>query len=143
VPEEPTTPDPVERVRRIVAAINAQDFAAAMSFYARDAILDAEDAGVHEGRSAIRSFYEDGWGAYEDRAYEDPQQEAEEIRDLGNSVVMVVILMRGRLPGAAGLLQQRYAAVATWANGLIDKQRNYTDIDEARTAAERLAQERG
>jgi ketosteroid isomerase-like protein len=127
----------VGRVQRIVAAMNAQDFAAAVSFYAPDAILDAEDAGVHEGRPAIRSFYEDWWGAYEDQ-----QQEAEEIRDLGDGVVIVVILMRGRLRGAAGVLQQRYAAVATWANGLIEKQTNYLDIHEARAAAQRLAEER-
>jgi ketosteroid isomerase-like protein len=140
--EESTTPDLVELVERIVAAINAQDFAAAVSFYAPDAILDADDAGVHEGRPAIRSFYEDWWGVYEDRTYEKPQQEAEEIRDLGDGVVIAVILMRGRLRGAAGVLQQQYAAVATWANGLIDKQTNYLDVDASRTAAERLAEER-
>ena len=135
--QESTTPDLVERVQRIVAAMNAHDFAAAVCSYAPDAVLDTEAPGVHEGRPAIRSFYEDWWGAYEDQ-----QQEAEEIRDLGDGVVVVVLLMRGRLRGTAGLLQQRYAAVATWADGLIEKQTNYLDIDEARAAADRLAEER-
>ena len=34
MPDEFTTPDLVERVQQIVAAMNAQDFAAAVSFYA-------------------------------------------------------------------------------------------------------------
>jgi uncharacterized protein (TIGR02246 family) len=138
MPEESTTPDLVERVQQIVAAMNARDYDAATSFYAPDAVLDAEDAGVHEGRSAIRSFYEAWW-----RTYEDHQQKTEEIRDLGNSVVIAEIHMYGRLPGAPASLEQRYAAVATWRNGLIEKQRNYLDIDEGRAAAERLAEERG
>jgi hypothetical protein len=37
----------------------------------------------------------------------------------------------------------RYAAVAPLADGLIERQSNYNDIDEARAAASRLAQERG
>ena len=136
--EESTTADLVERVQQIVKAMNARDFDAAMSFYAPDAVLDAEDAGIHEGRPAIRSFYEVWWSTYEDR-----QQKAEEIRDLGNCVVIAAIHMYGRLPGAPASLEQRYAAVATWRHGLIEKQRNYLDIDEARAAAERLAEERG
>jgi ketosteroid isomerase-like protein len=138
VPRESASFDLVDRVRRIVAAVNARDFDAAMSFYAPDAVLDAEDAGIHEGRPAIRSFYQVWW-----RTYEDHQQEAEEIRDLGNCMVIVAIHMYGRLPRASAFLEGRYAAVATWRNGLIENQRNYLDIDEARAAAERLAEERG
>jgi ketosteroid isomerase-like protein len=136
--EESTSLDLVERVQRIVAAVNARDFDAAMSFYGPDAVLDAEAAGIHEGRPAIRSFYEVWW-----RAYEDHQQKAEDIRDLGNGVVVTAIHMYGRLRGTSAPLDQRYAAVATWRNGLIERQRNYLDIDEAHAAAERLAEERG
>ncbi|HEY4429311.1 MAG TPA: nuclear transport factor 2 family protein [Solirubrobacteraceae bacterium] len=127
----------VERVEQIVAAMNARDFDVAVGFYASGAVLDAEDAGIYEGRLAIRSFYEEWWGSYKDH-----YQEAEEIRDVGNGVVMVVIHLHGRL-GGVGVLEQRYAAIATWADGLIEKQRNYLDIAEARAAAERLAEERG
>ena len=75
--------------------------------------------------------------------YEDHQQEVGEVRDLGDSVTFNVVLQRARLPDTTGALQNRYAVVATWANGLIEKQKNYQDIDEARAAAERLAAERG
>ena len=136
--EESTTPDLVERVQRIVAAVNARDYDAAMSFCAPDAVLDAEDAGIHEGRPSIRGFYEGWWSTYEAH-----RQEAEEIGDLGNGVVMAVIHLHARLPGAPAWLEQRYAAIATWTDGRIEKQRNYLDIDEARAAAERLAAERG
>jgi uncharacterized protein (TIGR02246 family) len=135
--EEPTTADLVELVQRIVAATNARDFDAVASLYAPDAVLDSR-LEVFEGRSAIRGVYEDWW-----RAYQDHQQEVEEVRDLGNGVIFVAILQRARLPDTSGALQNRYAAVATWANGLIEKQTNYQDIDEARAAAERLAEERG
>jgi hypothetical protein len=37
----------------------------------------------------------------------------------------------------------RFAAVTTWVDGLIERNTNYTDIDEARAGAERLAEERG
>jgi hypothetical protein len=33
--------------------------------------------------------------------------------------------------------------VVTWIDGLIERTTNYFDIDEARAAAERLAEERG
>jgi ketosteroid isomerase-like protein len=130
--------DLVERVHQIVAAVNGRDFDTAMSFYAPDAVLDAEGAGIHEGRPAIRSFYEAWWDTYEDS-----KQKAEDIRDLGNGVVIALIHLYGRLAAAPVLLEQRYAAVAVWTNGLIEEQRNYLGIDEARAAAERLAEERG
>ena len=54
-----------------------------------------------------------------------------------------VDLQHGRPSGSDGFVRFRYAAVSTWADGLIALQTNYTDIDEARAAAERLAQEWG
>jgi hypothetical protein len=36
-----------------------------------------------------------------------------------------------------------WKSLRVWANGVILRGTNYTDIDEARTAAERLAEERG
>ena len=138
MPEEYTTPDLTVLVQQIVAATNARDFEAVISFYAPDASLDAWGIGMHQGRAAIRGLYEDWWAMYEDH-----QQEAKEIRDLGNGVIFVVVLQRARLPDTTGALHNRYAAVATWVNGLIEKQTNYQDIDKAHAAAERLAEERG
>jgi hypothetical protein len=37
----------------------------------------------------------------------------------------------------------RFASVAVFADGVLVRHTLYTDIDEARAAAERLAQERG
>ena len=54
-----------------------------------------------------------------------------------------VLIQRGRLPGSKSWLQVRYGGVTTWAHGLIERATYYADIDEARAAAERLAQERG
>jgi uncharacterized protein (TIGR02246 family) len=136
MPEESATPGLVELVHRIVAATNARDFDAVTSFYAPEGVL--ENVGlIFEGRSAIRGLYEDWW-----RAYEDHQQDVQEVRDLGSGVIFLVVLQRARLPDTTGGLQNRYAAVAIWANGLIEKQTNYQDIDQGRAAAERLAAER-
>jgi hypothetical protein len=50
--------------------------------------------------------------------------------------------MRGRSPGASSWVQQRYAAVTTWTDGLVTNTANSLDIDAARAAAEDLAKER-
>ena len=63
--------------------------------------------------------------------------------DLGNEVAFAVIVQRARLTGSAAEVRMRYASVNSQAEGLFDRITNYLDIDEARAAAERLAQERG
>jgi len=92
MPEESTTPDLEEALRRFVDAINAQDFDAAVSIYAHDAILDTS-VGIHRGRAAIRGFIEDWLGTYEQHDWK-----ADEVRDVGNGVVFVVVCQRARLP---------------------------------------------
>jgi hypothetical protein len=49
----------------------------------------------------------------------------------------------GRPVGSSGEVQLRYGTVSVWEDGKIARITNYTGIDEARAAAERLAQERG
>ena len=93
---------------------------------------------MFEGREAIRGFFED-WAI----SYDDFEQALEEVSDLGNGVTFGVFLMRGRLAGSSGSVELRYAGVSTWADGLIERVTTYLDINEARAAAERLAQERG
>jgi ketosteroid isomerase-like protein len=134
--EEPTTPDLVERVRR---SIEAEDMEAVVSFYAPNAVWDASPwgMGVFEGQAAVRGFFED-WRS----SYAGLEWKAEEIRDLGNGVTFAVILQKGRVAGSSGSVQLRYASVTEWADGLIVRNTTYTDIDEAREAAERLAEER-
>jgi hypothetical protein len=60
-------------------------------------------------------------------------------------VTFSVVVNRGRLHGSSHWIELRYAAVTTWVDGLIERGIGYTDVDvdEARGAAERLAQERG
>ena len=68
---------------------------------------------------------------------------AEELLDLGNGVTFSVIHNRGRPVGSTAEAQQRLAWVATWQEYKITRVEIYVDIDEARAAAERLAEERG
>jgi len=137
--EEFTTPDLAELTRRAIEPANRRDFDAMMSFYAPDAVCDTSPVGtgIFEGIAAIRGFFEDWIGAYEEF-----ENEPEEILDLGNGVVSSVIRQDARPVGSTGHFGVRYAGVIVWAEDLIVRLTTYPDIDEARTAAEGLAQER-
>ena len=137
--QESTTPDLVELTRRAVEARNAGDIDAAMSFCAHDAVYDARRVGLRlEGREAIRGFLEQ-WSS----VYEEVKIELQEGRDLGHGVMFTVISQHGRLPNTTAWVQEAFPLVSIWADGLIQHTASYTDIDKARAAAERLAQERG
>ena len=138
MPEESTTPDFAQRMERSVEAFHAGDFDLAVSFYAPDALFYPRAVGVLEGREAIRSFFEDWHGTYEDFTFE-----LEEFRDLGNGVALGVVTQGGRLADTAARVYDRFALVFTGADGMIETETNFSDIDEARAAAEKLAQERG
>ena len=141
MPEESTTPDLEESSRRLREALSRGDLDAAVAIYAPDAAWDVSLLGlegVFEGREAIRGAWEDLRAPYEDLEFV-----MEEFRDLGRGVTLVVVLARGRLRGSTGFVESRTAFVATWANGLIERNTTYLDIDEARAAAERLAQDGG
>jgi hypothetical protein len=72
-----------------------------------------------------------------------PRTQFEEVHDLGNGVAYAVPVLNARLAGSTGSVQGRFGAVSIWVDGLCERVTNYFDIGEARTAAERLAQERG
>jgi ketosteroid isomerase-like protein len=93
--------------------------------------------GVFIGHDAIRAFFEDWIGAYEEC-----EIAFEEFHDLGNGVTFLVAVERGSPTGSTGFVELRYATVSTWADGLVERSTHYTDIDEARSAAQRLAEER-
>jgi ketosteroid isomerase-like protein len=137
---ESTTPDLMKAMRSRVDAVGSGDFDAMTSFFVSDAVWDSSPMGmeVYQGRAAIRRFFEDWW-----RGYEVSGAEAEELLDLGNDVTFAVLTLKGRPVGSGGEVHLRYAAVTEWVGGLVVRDTNYTDIDEARAAAERLAKERG
>ena len=138
--QESTTAELGVLVQRRVDAVNAKDFDAAMSFYSPSAVYDSSPMGLgrFQGHAAIRGLFEGWWGTYEQSEFA-----LEEMRDLGEGVAFCTFVMRGRLPGATGWVQFRYASAEAWRDGLVVWITNYADIDEARAAAERLAQERG
>ena len=140
--EESTTPDLVELVRAAVAAANRRDFDAVVSFYAPDALVDTtRTVGVApRGRAAIRALLEEWMGAYEELEWV-----AEAPVDLGNGVVFAVVSQKASPVGVTGYVRQREEWVWVWVDDLIAGLTIYpeADIDEARAAAERLAEERG
>jgi ketosteroid isomerase-like protein len=139
MPEESTTPDLVELGRRQVEAANRRDFDAIESLYARDAVLESIGmAASFDGGVAIRRFFEDFIGAYEE--YE---VEPEEILDLGNGVIFGVLHQSGRPVGSSGRVQMRFASVGVSVEGVLVRNTLYTDIDQARADAEQLAESRG
>jgi uncharacterized protein (TIGR02246 family) len=136
--EESTTPDLVELVGRAFEAANRRDLDAVASSFAEDATLDGRGVGTTvEGRAAIRSLLEDWFGTYEELEFG-----LEEVRDLGNGVVFAVVVQNARPAGSAGHLRAREGWVFVWVRGLIARLTTY-EVDEARAAAERLAEERG
>jgi ketosteroid isomerase-like protein len=135
--EASTTPDLIELVNRVREAVNRRDFDGVESFYAPDAVLRGAEAGTFEGASAIRGLAEDMASPHEELYVE-----AEEIIDLGNGVTFAVIIVTGRPVGSNGEIRFRWASVAIWTDGVIEREMRNVSIDEGRAAAERLAKER-
>ena len=140
MPEQSTSADLVEFTRRSVEAANRGDFDALLRGYAPDAVWDLNPLGglgTFEGHAAVRGFLEDWHGNYEELEFA-----PEEILDLGNGVIFSVIAQKGRPVGSSGDVQQRQAIVFVWVEGLFVRITHYGDIDDARVAAERLAESR-
>lgn len=137
---EPATPNLVAITRRAYEQANAQDWDAVLALYGPHSVWDTSPLGlgVYKGPDAIRAFYEEWAGSYDE--YE---IEAEEIVDLGREVVLVAALQSGRPAGGSGRVQLRYGAVIAYEQGTVMRVTNYTDLDQARAAGERLAAERG
>jgi ketosteroid isomerase-like protein len=139
MPEESTTPDPAELTRRAFEAVNRRDIDAVMSFFAPDAVLDGRAVGgLYEGRAAIRGFLDDWLGSFAEVRYE-----VEEFVVLDDGVVFAVVKQEGRPVGVDGQVDQREGWAICWsADGLLVRLTTHADIDEARAAAERLAESR-
>jgi len=140
MPEESTTPNVIELTRRTLEAGNRRDVDAILRFFAADALWETTLDGPIEGEEAIRGAFEDWLGSYE--AYE---IQLEEIAHVGGGVVLALTRHRGRLAGG-GDLHQVSPWVYVWEDGVITRFLTTWDdrgIDEARAAAERLAEQRG
>ena len=138
MPEESTTPDPAELTRLAFEAVNQHDIDAVVSFFAPDAVLDGRVDRL-KGRAAIRGFLDDWFGSFAEL-----RMEVEELVVLDDDgVVLAVVSQEGRPVGVEGQVHQREGWAICWsADGLLVRLTTRTDIDEARAAAERLAESR-
>jgi ketosteroid isomerase-like protein len=137
--DESTLPNLVDRWRQAAEAAYRGDLDATMDIFAPDAVWEVQPLGIsHRGAPAIRSFLEDWLASYEN--YEDDQEEG---LDLGNGVVFVVSQLDARPGGSRGRVRERWSFTVVWVAGMVMRVTGRNDIDEARAAAERLAEERG
>ena len=138
MPEESTTPGPVELTRLALEAVNQGGLDAVISFFAPEAVLDGR-VEVLEGREEIRAFLGDWFGSFAEL-----RMEGEEFVALDDGVVLAVVSQEGRLVGVDRQVHQREGWVICWsADGLLVRLTTRADIDEARAVAERLAESRG
>jgi ketosteroid isomerase-like protein len=120
--------------------VNRRDFDALMSYAAPDLVWDSSPngLGVFEGQATIRTVITGYWDTFEDL-----RCELEDFLDLGNGVTFAVLRQHARPIGSTASVQAREAIVTEWVEGRATRVTVYLDIDQARAAAERLAQERG
>jgi ketosteroid isomerase-like protein len=124
-------------MREVFEALSRGDFDAITRFCAPDAISESVAIGAaFEGVAAIREFREDMVGAYE--AFD---AQIEENLDLGDGIGLAVVNQKGRPAGSRFEARMRYGAVSAWVEDLLVRITMYTDVHEARAAAERLANE--
>ena len=112
-----------------------------MSYGSPDIVLDTAGYGMgtFEGREAAIGFLREWTSSFEDLIIE-----PDEILDLGHGVVLTLYHQEGRPIGGPSYVRVRSAMVTLWVDGVTVRNTIYTEaeIDEARAAAERLAQER-
>ena len=137
--EEPTVPDPVQRLRDAFAAAGAEDLDGVTAGLARDAVWEMDEVGLgpFEGVDAIRAFLLEWWSLWEEHNHR-----VEEVHILSERVGYAIIREDGRMKGSDVVLEARVAHVIESVDGLVVRDTTYTDIDTARAVAERLAEER-
>ena len=140
MPEESTTPDLVERIRGHFEAANRGDWDAVLLSYGPGAVWDGTPTlgTAFEGHAAIRGLWREWCDSYEAIRFQPT-----EMADLGGGIVFARVDTDARPVGVSGDVRTRGALVYEWLDGLVARVTAYSDIDEARAAAERLAQERG
>jgi ketosteroid isomerase-like protein len=133
-----TTP-PHELMRLSFDAADSGDFDRMISFYGPDSVFDMAPwgLGTYSGLPAIRAFFEDWIGAFDEF-----DMKLEEVEDLGDGLVFAVARQDALPAGSRTRLQLRHAAVAQWQDGVALRVINYPDIDQAREAARQQAASR-
>jgi ketosteroid isomerase-like protein len=135
--EESTTPDLGELTRHLFSSVNQGDLDRMMGFFGPYSLWDVTPwgLGAHSGTAAIRGFLENWIGSFDEY-----RVEVEEMLGLDNGVVLVIATQYAHSAGSRGQLRLRYAPVFVWADEVAVLVTHYRDIDEARAAAERLAE---
>jgi ketosteroid isomerase-like protein len=135
--EESTTPSPREIALQMTEALSRADFDAYMRHFAKDAVWVSRFGTRLEGITAIRSYTEEF-----NASVEGFRAELLEVDDLGGGVTLIAARQGGHPGGSASELLEHVAFVSVLVDGLVESMTTYSDIDEARAAAERLAKER-
>jgi hypothetical protein len=137
--ERPTTPAPAELTRSVYAYLNSRDLDAIVSLMGPASVWDASrwDLGIHTGPEAIRRFFEGWYGGLAEYGVR-----VKEMQDLGNGIVFVVHVAH-RAATDRGYLELEAAPVYQWVERTLARMTLYSDHDEARAAAERLAESGG
>jgi ketosteroid isomerase-like protein len=132
--------DLVELTRRAYGFAKVGDWDGVVSFYGPDTDWDMTPAGLgkYDGPTVLRRFFVDWTGSYKEW-----DLELEEVQDLGDGMILAVVLTRGRSGWRAAWVELRFATIISWVGGRMARITSYTDIDQARTAAARMAEERG
>jgi len=111
-----------------------------MGFFAPEPVWETTLVTL-DGSAAIHERLEEWFGAFDELEFE-----VEEILDLGNGVTFTVVNQRARPAGSSssgGYMERQEALIGVWEQGMVTHATTYLDIDEARAAAEHLAEERG
>jgi ketosteroid isomerase-like protein len=137
--EERTTHDLARMTRQAIESVAARDWGVAMSFYGPHSVWEMSQLGLgtYQGVAAIRGVFEDWLSAYQEF-----EMTVEEVVVLTDSLTLAVVHQDGQPVGSNARVEIRYASVTEWAGGLIVRATSYSDVDEGRAAAERLANER-
>jgi ketosteroid isomerase-like protein len=131
--------DILQLTRRTFAAANRRDYDAMMASYGSDSVWDVSPLGLgtYAGPKAIRNFFEDWTGALEEW-----RLEIQDLRDLGNGVVLVIAVQTGISAGGGARVQLRHASLFIWSGEVIRRAIHYWDVHEATAAARAIAGER-
>ncbi len=137
MPDESTTPDFVEVIRRVFETFSRGDLEASIGFFAPDAVWEGLDMAI--GRARIRALWEEHANSAGQL-----QIHLEEMVDYGHGILLALTSHPGNPQGSDYEVRARDTYVYQRSGGLIDRVTAFQgEIDEARPAAERLAQERG